>query len=475
MSHELLPQPKNSPAVRTRPPARRADGPADASRLGLLRAVAAQGGVDAYRNAAGERMAAWRAEARDRDGDKGLLEYLPPALQPRGARLARDRRKADVRRLDLLAEHMAATLPQLETLTDDEKDFVTGAAVAAATRRAVAAGTDPDLDGHSPEALRAAERLLARAAAATGTAEADRAAAAHRTLQHLLHDREARAFAASLTGLSAQELDAQVARLEGAEDALSRRLWETAVGCRAQHAAARSDSVEGFLIQHQDRLLRKRAAMPLRLFHRGQERGKLKLLEAEAPFLTGKDSLRTVFALRYLLPFTAPHALEVQQKLAAELPDFLRARIADARGYRPTERLEELLSRVEDEQRIRVVRDMLPKLGRDGADALFKRRQAEHRAQAQEFTETVSKAEKKRNCPSLFTACFGGAVADDEFEAFTKQGLDLAAKASGLAADYASYERVLNTPAYAGRFAAAEHVHVWKDRLGLGGGPPRTA
>ncbi|GHF35789.1 hypothetical protein [Streptomyces morookaense] len=452
--------------------AAQAAGPAAAVRLGLLKAVAAQGGVEGYRAAAEARVAGWRAEARERGRDKGLLECLPPGLQPRRARLARRRRKADVAHLGGLADQLAATLPQLDTLTDDEKDFVTGSAVAAAARQAVGAGTALDLAGHSVESVRAAERLLAKAAgAASGKAEAAQAAAVHGAVERWLHEREARAFAASLTGLPAQELDAHVERLAGLRDPLSRRLWETAVGSRAQHAAARSGDVEEFLLRHQDRLARKRAAMPLRVFHRDRESEKLKQLEAEALFLTGRDNLRTVFALQYLLPFTGPHALETQQKLAAELPDFLRGRIADMQGFHPAEPLEELLSRVEDEKRIRTVRDMIPRLGRDGANALFREQQATHLAQAEEFARAVHKAEKARARGGVFTSCFascfGGGIAEDEFEAFRKQGRDLAKQASGLAADYAAYERVLNTPAYAGRFAPAEHVHVWKDRLGV--------
>lgn len=443
--------------------------PAAAVRLGLLKAVAAQGGVEGYRTTAEARVAGWRTEARERDDDKGLLEYLPPGLQPRRARTARRRRKADVEHLGRLADRLAATLPQLDTLTDDERDYVTGSAVAAAARQAVGAGTGLDLAGHSVEAVRAAERLLAKAAgSAAGKSEATQAAAVHGAVEGWLHEREARAFAASLTGLPEQELDAHVERLAGSRDPLSRRLWATAVGCRAQHAAARSGDVQGFLVRHQDRLARKRAAMPLRVFHRDRESEKLKQLEAEALFLTGRDNLRTVFALQYLQPFTGPHALETQQKLAAELPDFLRSRIADVHGFQPAERLEELLSRVEDEQRIRTVRDMIPRLGRDGANTLFKAEQAKHLAQAEEFARAVRKAEKARTRGGLFTSCFGGGIPEDEFEAFRKQGRDLTKQASGLAADYAAYERVLNTPAYAGRFAPAEHVHVWKDRLGAG-------
>lgn len=447
--------------------------PAAAVRAGLLKAVAAQGGVEEYRAAAEGRAAGWRTEARERDHDKGLLEYLPPGLQPRRARLARRRRKADVEHLGRLADQLTATLPQLDTLTDDEKDYVTGSAVAAAARQAVGAGTGLDLAGHSVEAVRAAERLLAKAAGATsGKAEAAQAGAVHGAVRNWLYEREARAFAASLTGVPEQELDAHVERLAGLrDDPLSRRLWETAVGCRAQHAAARSGDVQEFLVRHQDRLARKRAAMPLRVFHRDSEGKKLEQLEAEALFLTGRDNLRSVFALQYLLPFTGPHALETQQKLAAELPDFLRARIADVHGFHPAERLEELLSRVEDEKRIRTVRDMIPGRGRDGVNALFREEQAKHLAQAEEFTRAVRKAEKARTRGGLLSlaSCFGGGVPDDEFDAFRKQGQDLAKQASGLAADYAAYERVLNTPAYAGRFAPAEHVHVWKDRLGVGG------
>ncbi|WP_414166790.1 hypothetical protein ACMATS_03130 [Streptoverticillium reticulum] len=447
--------------------------PAAAVRAGLLKAVAAQGGVEGYRAATEVRVAGWRTEARERDHDKGLLEYLPPGLQPRRARIARRRRKADVEHLGRLADQLTATLPQLDTLTDDEKDYVAGSSVAAAARQAVGAGTGLDLAGHSVEAVRAAERLLAKAAGATsGKAEAAQAVAVHGAVRDWLHEREARAFAASLTGLPEQELDAQVERLAGARDPLSRRLWETAVGSRAQHAAARSGDVQGFLLSHQDRLARKRAAMPLRVFHRDRESEKLKRLEAEALFLAGRDNLRTVFSLQYLLPFTGPHALETQQKLATELPDFLRARIADVHGFHPAEaeRLEELLSRVEDEKRIRTVRDMIPSLGRDGANALFREEQAKRLAQAEEFERAVRKAEKARTRGGLLslTSCFGGGVPDDEFDAFRKQGRDLAKQASGLAADYAAYERVLNTPAYAGRFAPAEHVHVWKDRLGVG-------
>ncbi|MEJ8640050.1 hypothetical protein [Streptomyces sp. MS2.AVA.5] len=444
------------------------------ARLTLLNAVAARGGVDTYRRAASDHAEVWRVQAKERDHDKKLLEYLTPALQPHRARLLRHRRKTDVMTLRRLGKQLSVSVMQLYTLTDSEKDFVAGVDVAAAARQAVATDGDLHLETYSIDDVRAANRLLAKAEkAAFSKAERKQAAAVNEAVERWLHARESRAFAASLIGLPEEDVEAHVTRLKDLSDPLSCVLWETAVGFRAQYAAARSENAHGiknFIRNHQERLERKRASMPLRVFNREKEGDKLKQLEVEARFLYEKEGLAMIFGLFFLLPFTKPEVEETQPRLAEDLPEFLKAKISDVDGLYSSERLERLLLRVEDEKQIRTVRDMVVRLGRDGLNSLLIERQKFYSMQARGTLKTMRKAARFRSRGGVYgsiTSCLGLSIPNEELASLREEGQAIAREALELAAEYAAYERVLNLPCYAQRFAAAERIHSVTGRLGI--------